>query len=80
MSVFNYTLKTFLIKTLNLSETWLSYILASVGPCFLAYVVSAIYPNVLDILGIISLIINNYNGFIIPALLRIGIYKKETKK
>lgn len=63
-----------------MGEGRLSYIITSVGPFLMAYVVAAAYPNVLDILGLISLIINNYNGFIIPALLRIGIYKKETKK
>jgi hypothetical protein len=51
-----------------------------VGPFFLAYVLAALYPKVLDILGLISLVINNFNGYIIPALLRIGIYKKEVNK
>lgn len=77
MSVFNFTLKSFLIKILNISDGRIPYILCSVGPFFLAYVVSAVYPKVLDILGLISLVINNFNGFIIPALLRVGIYKKE---
>ncbi len=80
MSAFNYTLKNFLQKTFNLWEKGLPYIAVSVGPFFLAMVLGSIFPNILDILGLVSLIINNYNGFIIPALLRIGIYKKEVQK
>ena len=80
MSVFNFTLKSFILKTFNLSSKGFSVILASLGPYLLAILVGALYPNIVDILGLISLIINNYNGFIIPALLRIGLYKKESNK
>lgn len=80
MSVFNFTLKTFLLKTFNLPDSGASGILASIGPYLLAILIGALYPNIIDVLGLISLIINNFNGFIIPALLWIGIYKKEVNK
>lgn len=57
-----------------MADKGIVYILVSLGPIFLAMVIGSIFPNVLDLLGIVSLVINNFNGFIIPALLRIGIY------
>lgn len=49
-------------------------------PYLVALIIGCIYPNVLDIIGYISLLINNFNGFIIPTLLRIEIYKRELVK
>ena len=80
ISIFNFTLKTFLQKIFKIENRGFKYILVSTGPFFLAMIVGSIYPDVLGILGFVSLIIGNFNGYIIPALLKIGIYKKEAQK
>ena len=39
--------------------------------------IAIVYPDVLGMFWIIGLVFCNFNGFIIPAWMRLSIYKKE---
>lgn len=50
-------------------------IVTSLTPFFIAFVVAIAYPNVLGMFWIIGLVICNFNGFIIPAMMRVAVLK-----
>lgn len=45
-----------------------------------AFIVAFFLPNVLDMFWIIGLIICNFNGFIIPAAMRMSVHLREKKE
>lgn len=73
LSTFNPGLKSYLKKFISFNSKRLTHLVTSLLPMFLAFLVAIVFPNILGMFWIIGLIICNFNGFIIPAWMRLKI-------
>lgn len=77
LSVYNPGMRQYLQKFIKFDNEKRGHIVLSLLPLFIAFIVAIISPDVLRMFWIIGLVFCNFNGFIIPAWLRLAMYHKE---
>ena len=68
---FNPTFRTHLQKITRWQDKQFEFKFLSLFPYFLGVIIAVISPNIIAIFGLIGLVICNFNGFIIPVLIKI---------
>lgn len=80
LSMYNPGLKLYLKKFIILENKKITHLIISLLPMLTAFIVAFFLPNVLDMFWIIGLLICNFNGFIIPASMRLSVHLREKEK
>lgn len=71
IACFNPTFRAHLLSLISLKNKNIEYKFFSLFPYFIAVVVATIMPNITQIFGIIGLLFCNYDGFIIPVMVKL---------
>lgn len=77
MSVYNPGMRQYLSKFIKFENENKGHTILSLLPLFVAFIVAILSPDVLRMFWIIGLVFCNFNGFIIPAWLRLAMYHRE---
>ena len=77
LPVFNITLREYIHNLFSTHNTKLFFRLTSLLPYLTIFVLAVVYPYVVGIINFFGFTVCNFNGFIIPALLKIAILKER---
>ncbi len=77
LCVYNPGIRKYVAKFVQLKNEKLSYAIQSLGAYLCGFITAFIYPDILGIFWIIGLIVCNFNGFIIPALMKLEVLKRK---
>jgi len=73
ISCYNPSIRQYLMKFSNMANKDLEYKLLSLVPFAVACVTGILMPNIITIFGFLGLTVCNFNGFIIPALMKANL-------
>ena len=73
IACYNPSIRQYLSKFSNMKNKSLEFKLLSLVPFAIACIVGILMPNIITIFGFIGLTICNFNGFIIPALMKANL-------
>ena len=77
LAMFNPGLRDYLYSFSTCKNTWFKYMAISLAPFLLICTLSFAYPYVIRITNFFGFTINNFNGYIIPILMKIQIIKAK---
>lgn len=77
LAMYNSSVRDFLATYIDIERSRKNYILVSLLPFFLICLCAAIYPNIKGTLNFFGFTVYNFNGYIIPILLKIQILKMD---
>ena len=77
LAVFNPTIRNYLLQYIEIKNKALEYKLVSLGPFLLGCIIAILTPNIITVFWFFGLVFCNFNGFIIPTLMKIRIIKSE---
>ena len=77
LAMFHQSLRDELYPYIKMKNERLKFILLSLGPYFLLITLAFAYPYVISYLNISAYSINNFNGYILPILMKIEINKRR---
>lgn len=77
IACFNPTFRSYLENLISFKNENTQFKVLSLVPYFFAVLIATIFPNIIGIFGIIGLVVCNFNGFIIPVLMKIELSKEE---
>jgi amino acid permease len=80
VAIYNPTMRDYLKQTLLLGETKSTYAVVSILPFFVYCFIAFVWPNIIDVFNWTGLTICNFNGYIVPSLMRIHILGKNKAK
>ncbi len=70
ISCYNPSIRQYLMKFSKMENKNLEFKILSLAPFAIACIVGTLMPNIITIFGFIGLTVCNFNGFIIPALMK----------
>ena len=73
LSVFNPGIRDHALKFSTMKNKSLQYKLYSLVPFFIACLIGTLVPNIITVFWFFGLVVCNFNGFIIPVLLKIQL-------
>lgn len=75
LAMYNPSLRDYLYPFLSMKNEKLKYILVSLMPFFVICTLAFVYPYVVDVTNFFGITVYNFNGYIIPVLMRIQTLK-----
>lgn len=77
LAVFNPSIRNYLLKYSKMQNKDREYKFVSLGPFLVACIIAVLAPNIVTMFWFFGLVFCNYNGFIMPTLMKISVIKQE---
>ena len=75
LAMYNPSLREYLSDTFSTKNSRSNHILLSLLPFFLVCTISFLYPSVINIVNFFGYTVNNFDGYIIPVMMKIKLLK-----
>ena len=75
--MYNPSLRDYLYKHVHIKNENTKFITLSLLPFFLICTVAFLYPYIIDITNFFGVTVYNFNGYIIPLLMKIAVLKAK---
>lgn len=80
LAMYNPSLRDYIDPLFSMKNEKLKYIIVSLAPFLIICIIAFVYPHVIDITNFFGITIYNFNGYIIPILMRIQTLKINKEK
>lgn len=77
LAMYSSVLRDYVYHTLKIQDGKLKYFMITVAPYFIIFTTGFVYPHVINLTNLFSLTIYNFNGYIIPLLLKIQLNRVQ---
>lgn len=77
LAMFNPALRDYLSDMVKMKNEKTKYILLSLGPFFITCTIAFLCPSVIELVNFFGYTVNNFNGYIIPVLMKIQVLKMQ---
>ena len=80
LAMYNSSVRDYLARFIDIERSNKKYIMVSLLPFFLICLCAALYPSIMGTLNLFGYTVYNFNGYIIPILLKIQLIKMDKDK
>lgn len=77
LAMYNPSLREYLSDMIHMKNEKVKYIVLSLLPFFLICTLAFLFPSVIDIVNFFGYTVNNFDGYIIPVLMKIKLLKMK---
>lgn len=79
LAMYNPTLRDYLYPFIPMKDSRLKFVIVSLLPFFIICCIAFVYPYVIDVTNLFGLTVYNFNGYIVPFMLRIQTLRRKNE-